>query len=657
MNRILLFILLNMCSFSLIAQHKIRVLDAKDSTLLLEPAQFDLQEVTVSGTRSRLQEENVINVERLNLIANSELQGISLAQKLASVAGLSNFSTGAGIGKPAIRGLSGNRIAVFAQGVRLENQQWGDEHGLGLDENGYEQVEIIKGPASLLYGSDALGGVLHFNDERFADENSEEARLQSEYNGNSSGWRNSAGFKVSSNRFHANAFGAFTTHNDYSDGNGNAVYNSRFNTLNFKTALAYTGSSFNTSLKYSVLREKYGLSGEDDDAISTTRRPDAPYQDMTTHLISTESGVYFDNNSKLKVDIGYTFNKRLEYEELNEAALNMNLGTASYNVRWYSPLRNEHWTLTAGSQGMYQTNRNHGEEQLIPDAQTIDGGLFAMTNYHFDKNSVWQTGIRFDARNIDGGDLKRTYSAINFSTGISAPIFEKISLRAGLSSGFRAPTMFELLSDGVHEGVNRYETGDKNLKTENSYQADIALKYTVQHLELFVNPYFNYIRHFIHLQPTGEEREEKPVYHYTQSDALLFGGEAGFHLHPHPFDWIHIEGSYSSVYGQTINSEYLALMPSTKLNLTVRTNISRKFSVWIHDQYSFAQNRVAEYETPTPAYNLINSGASFESKLLTISVVANNLLNEAYYDHLSRYKENGILNIGRNVSFRLQIEF
>jgi iron complex outermembrane receptor protein len=221
----------------------------KDTVLFLTPSHFDLQEVTVSGAGSRLQGENVINVEKLNLIENPETQGISLAQKLASVPGLSNFSTGSGIGKPVIRGLSGNRIAVFAQGVRLENQQWGDEHGLGLDENGYEQVEIIKGPASLLYGSDALGGVLYFNDERFARENSEEAALQSEFDGNTAGWRNSAALKMSRNRFHANVFGAFTTHKDYSDGNGKTVINSRFNTANIKTALGYTGKNFNTTMK------------------------------------------------------------------------------------------------------------------------------------------------------------------------------------------------------------------------------------------------------------------------------------------------------------------------------------------------------------------------------------------------------------------------
>ncbi|WP_158648534.1 TonB-dependent receptor, partial [Candidatus Symbiothrix dinenymphae] len=181
----------------------------------------------------------VANFTKLNWTNRAEISGLSLSQKLAGVAGISNLSTGTGIGKPVIRGLSGNRIAVFAQGTRIENQQWGDEHGLGLDENGYEQVEIIKGPASLLYGSDALGGVLYFSDALYAKGNSLEGTFGSEYNSNTNGWRNTGASKLSKNCFHWNAFGGYTTHEDYRDGNHDAVPNSRFHTGDFKTSLGY----------------------------------------------------------------------------------------------------------------------------------------------------------------------------------------------------------------------------------------------------------------------------------------------------------------------------------------------------------------------------------------------------------------------------------
>jgi iron complex outermembrane receptor protein len=381
------------------------------ATVYLEPSHLDLQEVSISGSSSKLQGENVVNVDKLSLNNNPETQGLSLSQKLASVAGVSNFSTGAGIGKPVIRGLSGNRIAVFSQGVRIENQQWGDEHGLGLDENGYEHVEIIKGPASLLYGGDALGGVLFFADERYAKENSVEAAVNSEFYANTNGWRNTGAVKVSKNRLHGNLFGGYTTHEDYGDGNAAAVNNSRFRTGDFKMALGYTGQKFISSLKYNFLNEQYGLSeadeaGDDPAPVPANRRkPDFPYQNLTTHLIGSENTFFFENNSKLKIDAGYIFNNRKEFEEQTgdgSANLDMNLETFSYSVKWYSHTLRQRWMLIVGSQGLHQRNTNRGEERLIPDASAFEAGVFAMADYYFSPKSYWQTGVRIDGRRIGG---------------------------------------------------------------------------------------------------------------------------------------------------------------------------------------------------------------------------------------------------------------
>ncbi len=669
-------------------------LDTGELTLFLEPSIHRLQEIVISEEGSKLQGENVLNVEKVSLNNNSEIQGLSLSEKLSKVPGVSNFSTGAGIGKPVIRGLGGNRVAVFSQGIRIENQQWGDEHGLGLDENGYEEVEIIKGPASLLYGSDALGGVLYFSDERYARENSIEAVLTSEFNTNTNGWRNTGGGKFSSEKFHWNAFGGYTTHKDYKDGNNDFVNNSRFQTGDFKTSFGYTTDKYTSFLKYSFLKEKYGLTESPDSAsiYENGRTPEMPYQDLVTHLISSENTFFFSNESKLKVDLGYVFNNRTEFEEheheeeihstdedsqnAKDAALDMSLGTLSYNAKWYSPKLKDHWTLIAGSQGMYQTNVNHGEEVLIPNAITADMGLFVTSDFYYAEKSYWQIGARVDGRHIKGQEhgamdeeayipeFSQTYAAFNFSTGIYQPLGKRISLRANLASGYRAPNMFELLSNGLHEGTNHYEIGNPDLKTENCYQADVALTYKTEHLDLFANPYFNYIRNYIYLEPSGEIENDMPVYYYAQSDAYLYGGEAGFHFHPHPLDWLHLDGAYSSTFGQDNHHNDLPLIPSQKIDVTVRANFSgkkvlRNFFVYLQNQYSFAQNHIADYEISTGAYNLLNAGVGFEFRFnkqkLLLNIAATNLFNETYYDHLSRYKTEGIYNIGRNVNIRLTI--
>jgi iron complex outermembrane receptor protein len=654
----------------------------RDTVIFIEPSTHDLQEIIISAVASKLQGENVANVEQITL-NNTEIQGFNLTEKLKNIVGLDNFSTGTGIGKPVIRGLSGNRIAVFSQGVRIENQQWGDEHGLGLDENGYEHAEIIKGAASLLYGSDALGGVLYFADERFAKQNSVEANLISEYQTNTNGFRNAAALKFSKKRFHANFFGGYTQHYDYSDGNNNAVINSRFRTADFKTSAGFTGKNFVSSLKYNFLAEKYGLLPEDIPEILPKKNSFLmPFQIINTHIISTENTIFFENNSKLKIDLGYVINGRREFGheheegeehgeeehgEHEEAALNMSLHTFSYNVKWDLP-DFKRWKLIAGSQGMLQSNKNYGEEILIPDTKTMDLGLFAVSNFHYSQKAYWQAGIRFDSRKIEHQTDSKNYFSFNFSTGIFQPLAKNLSMRLNLSSGFRAPNMFELFSDGIHEGVNRYERGNYNLKTENTYQADFSLNYASKHLEIFVNPYFNFVKDYICLQPADSIVEGVQVFDYVQNNAILYGGEAGFHFHPHPLDWLHLDGSYASTFGKTGDyaKQPLALMPSQKIKAQVQTifNFKRvltKFSAFVHYQYSFAQNRIALYEMETPDYHLISCGVNFNflfgKQKLFVNISANNLLNEKYFDHLSRYKSEGILNIGRNIICRISVPF
>jgi iron complex outermembrane receptor protein len=517
----------------------------------------------------------------------------------------------------------------------------------------------------LLYGSDALGGVLYFVGERYAQANSVEGTVNSEFSGNSLGFKNNGTFKLSKNRFHWNLFGGYVTHADYADGNGYFVPNSRFNTSNLKTGLGYTGEKYNTSLKYSYLNEKYGLTETDEsegEAYQNGRTPALPFQDLNTHIISSENTYFFENDSKLKIDAGYVFNNRKEFEDADEAALNMNLHTVSYNAGWYSPMWNERWTLTAGSQGMAQINVDRGEEILIPDAQTTDFGLFAVSNFHYSQKAYWQAGIRFDTRHISSESFENQYHSFNFSTGIYQPVMENLSFRINLSSGFRAPNMYELLTDGIHHGTNRYETGNRDLKTENSYQIDASLNYKSLHFELFANPYFNYILNYIGLNPSNEMIDNLPVFNYIQQDACLYGGEAGFHFHPHPLDWLHIEGAYSNTFGQNKQHNPLALTPSQKLNMMISASLKlkkavEKISIYVQNKYSFAQNRVAAAETATPAYNLLNAGFSIETKYLIANLAINNVLNKVYYDHLSRYKIDGIYNAGRNFNVKITIPF
>ena len=166
-------------------------------TIQLTPTVFEMDEVIVSTGFRKMQSQNVMKVNHVSLKSLQKKGAPTLMSALSSIPGVDQLSTGTAIGKPVIRGLSGSRILVYTQGVRLENQQFGEEHGLGINEAGIESVEVIKGPASLLYGPDAIGGVLYFNPEKFAGANQTEWNWSEKYFSNTQGTNRSLSYKLS----------------------------------------------------------------------------------------------------------------------------------------------------------------------------------------------------------------------------------------------------------------------------------------------------------------------------------------------------------------------------------------------------------------------------------------------------------------------------
>ncbi len=653
--------------------------------IVLSPSAIEMEEVIVSTPFHKLQRENVMKVEQAAVESLRKMGAITLSDGITNIPGVESVSTGVGIGKPVIRGLSSNRVLVYSQGIRLENQQFGDEHGLGISAAGVESVEVIKGPASLLYGSDALGGVLYLNPEQFANINSTKGDINLNYFTNTQGVNANAGFKTSGEKFKFLVRGAYTSHADYKGGNSLRVTNSRFNEFDLKTALGYQLGKFKTELRYNLNSSDLGIP-EDIGIQDLGRTPMSPYQEINSHILSSKSDLFF-NNSSLRITLGYILNNRKEFEEEEDVeipptspddlkpALDMKLSTFSYNVQYNLPTLGRLQTI-AGLQGMSQDNKNFGEEVLIPNAITNDIGLLATSHIHFEKSDV-QLGIRFDNRTIKGEEtgivgeegyiaqLDRNFNSFNAALGYRIDFLKNFIGRINLASGFRAPNLAELTSNGVHEGTNRFEIGNPNLKNEKNLQIDIALEYGSQHFEFFANGFYNIISDYIFIEPNGEFVDNNPVYNYIQQDANLYGGEIGFHFHPHPLDWLHVQSSFESVIGQLDNDDYLPLIPANKLSNTLRLEFNNS-QKWITDGYTFItlntifdQNRVATFETSTMGYNLLNAGFGASLKLfkqdVELMVTALNILNKDYISHLSRLKVDDISNIGRNINIGLSI--
>ncbi len=637
----------------------------------LKPSHVDLVEVVVSVPMGKLQGENIVSVEQKKIDQLKQNSPLTLAEAISNIPGVEQRTTGAGIGKPVIRGLSSNRIVIFAQGMRVENQQWGDEHGLGVGEVGIESVEIIKGPASLLYGSDALGGVLYFVDERYAKHNTIETYASSRFLINSLANINNLAIKVHKGRLKLNAFGTYSSASDYQRPDQQRVFNTRFDEKNFKSSLGFDLNNWISNIRYSFLQNNVGIS-QDTMITTTDRKIEVPYQTIDNHMLSVEN-IFFIGNSKLSTVAGFMGNHRKEFEDSpNQAALDMDLQTYSYNVKWNSPLIADKLSLIIGSQGMHQTNKNSGQETLIPDAVTSDIGGFAIGNLDLGKLQ-FQAGFRGDYRQITTEEvvknnikilpLSRYFSSANYSGG---GIYKlgATTVRVNISSGFRAPNSSELLSYGVHEGTNRFELGNANLKSELATQVDFTLDYKSEHLSFAVNPFYNSIQNYIYLAPTDTSIDNSPVYEYRQSSAILYGGEAGFHYHPHAIHWLHLESNVSTVFAEDEGNNPLPLIPATRLNSTLKAEFSKKGNIKIKEfflqhQYKFRQDRTGSNETPSVDYHLLNLGINVEisgkQQVLELTAGIKNLLNARYIDHLSRFKELGIPNPGISFYIGLKI--
>ncbi|MCL6295939.1 TonB-dependent receptor [Jejuia spongiicola] len=653
-------------------------------SISLSPSAIEMEDIIISTPFHKLQSDNVMKVERKTIKDLKSSGSVTLADGITNIAGVESITTGLGIGKPVIRGLSSNRVLVYTQGVRLENQQFGAEHGLGISNSGIESVEVIKGPASLLYGSDALGGILYLNPERFANSNSSSGDLSATYYSNTQGFSTNAGYKSSVNNFKFLFRGNLTEHSDYNT-KSYRVTNTRFREQDFKAGIGYQNNAFKTDFRYNVNNSKLGIPEEIGEQ-SKNKTPLLPFQNITNHVFSSKTSMFF-NGSKLDVNLGYIYNDRKEFEEhhdhdedehedeehedeehedeheedeILEAALHMKLKTFNYDVKYSLPKLGKFETIV-GIQGMNQINSNYGEEQLIPDATTNDFGILATSHIHFEKVDI-QLGARYDNRNIDVlNGINRTFNSYNGAFGIKKSITQNITARINLATGFRAPNLSELTSDGTHEGTNRYEIGNNDLKSEQNFQTDIALEFKNEHFEVFANGFYNNINNYIFLSPDGNIIDNTPVYLYLQSDAKLYGGEFGLHLHPHPLDWLHFESSFETVTGKQKNDDYLPLIPANSISNIIRVEFDND---WIKKGYAFAklkstfkQNNISAFETNTQGYNLLSAGigGSFSvfNNELSIALSGNNLTNKSYINHLSRLKPDGIFNMGRNINLEL----
>ncbi|HOW39159.1 MAG TPA: TonB-dependent receptor [Bacteroidales bacterium] len=645
----------------------------------LTPAIIQSQEVVITGGYITSQHENAVKIEVLKS-KDIALSGTpNFMESLTLVPGVDMIAKGQGISKPVIRGLSMNDVLVMNNGVRIENYQYSENHPLGIDDNDVERVEIIKGPASLLYGSDAIGGVINFIKEKPAPTGKITGDYRMQLHSNTIGMNNSIGLKGASK----NVFGGFRlgnkAHADYLQGGGDFVPNSRFNEMAFNTNAGYTGKVGTFKLFYDYSKQDLGMTVTNVKTLITEkgRKNEIWFQDLVHQLISSQNSLYL---GKFKLDINAAYQNALRKLQttLEVPFVEMNLNTVTYESKLSLPSSDKSEYII-GIQGMSQKNRNlnNRPSQFLPDANINNIGFLGLGQYTFFEKLKIQGGLRFDiyrtetfALGTEGTSgyhppVKRDFSNLNGSLGATYQPVEEIIFRANFAKGYRVPNLSELTSLGMHG--NRYEVGNENLSPENSFEADISMHYHGEFLSFDLAGFHNKINDYIFISPTVDITSSGAnIYRFSQTNATLNGGEAGIHFHPKSLPWLHVKGTYSSVVGKQGNGNYLPFIPANKVRYEVRAEGKKlgflhKPNIKISALTAFSQNDPSPYESVTDGYTLVNVSVYSEILVLNQALMfvlsVNNLFDTQYYDHLSTLKPFNYYNQGRNFSLSLKVPF
>jgi iron complex outermembrane receptor protein len=664
---------------------------------------LQVQEIQIIGHVEEKKELLTLSKSEIKGLELQQTRGATLGEALKTLPGVYTLQSGPSIFKPVIHGLHSNRVLLLNNGVRQEGQQWGSEHAPEIDPFVATQLSVIKGPASIRYGSDAIGGVILIDPAPLPKTPgvSGEVNLVGASNnrmGVSSGIVQGAfGKKLSGLSWRAQGTyrraGNSKTPNYYLENTG-------FQEINFSGALSYKKENYGAELYYSEFNTKLGIftgthaeTLPDINAAINRAAPitpsyfsyaiDRPYQQVKHDLFKANGFLKFKNKSRVDVTFARQQNIRSEYDyvpltgRLNPE-LYLSLVSHTLDIIYkHKSIRNISGSI--GFNGITQGNVRM-YEMLIPNFRNYGGGIFAIEKWTKDKLTL-EAGLRYDYRwlrayTLDNNTAQVITPTFNWqnvtgSLGSQYYIRENISWLINIGTAWRAPTVNELLSNGVHQSAVSYERGNINLTSERAYNFSTSLKYQGRKLTAEIDLYNNYIDGYIYLKPAlsyiHTARGAFPLFDYTQVNAVFRGTDLSFTYNL--FDSLSITSKTSLLFAQnnTIH-DYLQLVPANRFENTLKYKIGRiwklqQLYISLTDLYIAKQQRVpanSDYAPPPQAYMLINAGLGFsipiDKQMMSVSFTANNIFNVAYRDYMDRFRY-FMDEPGSNFTLRLRIPF
>jgi iron complex outermembrane receptor protein len=682
--------------------------DELTENLSLETHDEHLMEVLVNGKKT----ENTSQLKgELSAEERAQRNGLSLGDMLKGISGVQSLQTGSSISKPIIHGMHSSRVIILNQGVRQEGQQWGSEHAPEVDPFVSKNIQVIKGPAGLRYGGDAIAGIILMEPNSLPDTSGITGEAQTIFftNGrqfvtsgmleggiekaNGWGWRVQGTLKNGGNIKTANYY----------------LANTGIEEQNFSTALGFKNQTWGTDLFISRFHSVIGIySGSHVGNVndlkiaiasdrpfeiytptSFIRETERPNQDITHSLVKFKAYLNL-SNSTIRMNVAHQDNQRLEFDVMrlgkNINTLNFNLETLSAEILMDEANSSKSWKGQFGLTFLTQGNRTSGNRvnlptltsSLLPNYYLNNLGVFALERYVNQKMDI-DLGLRLDAKDIEihrpiqnySSNIKRdinNYLGLSGSLGLKYHWTTNFENHLIVARAFRAPSPNELFSNGVHHGAGAYELGDPFLKGETAYNISLNSLYRTEQLEIEIGLYNNNIQHFIYLKPLMDQGEpifittvrgSFPAFTYEQIDASFKGmdGQVSYHISD---AWsLQQKTSIVRAYDE-LNQAYLVNIPPDRFDYLVRYQFKK------HKQYvSFGMTQISmqkrveinsDFSPPPKAYMLgqVHWGISIPKFDFGISIT--NAFNQSYRDYLNRFRYFADEQ-GQNISFRATYRF
>ncbi|MBR4679256.1 MAG: TonB-dependent receptor [Bacteroidales bacterium] len=711
MKSIFLFAFLSVCCAVAHAQ--------EDSIWGIVKNGVDIDEITVKADKSNNEvqmtlPQNVVKLDKKFI--DNNFAG-SLMQSLSLIPGVQAMTVGSNHSKPVIRGLGFNRLAVIENGIKHQRQQWGHEHGLEVSQFSLDEVEIIKGPAAMVYGSDALGGVISLKDNSLP-QNARKSGVLFFFRSNNS----SLGLSTNTEGVKGKFFYKFNfTAEKYSDYKvpvdsiqyysyyiklkEHRLRNTAGNNGDASLTFGFSGIKFKSSLSVSDVYDRSGffanahgieirLSKIDFD--KSFSDIDYPFS-TANHFMAVCNNSLKIGRSTLKMDFAFQNNRREEFSEpvshgympKPDGFLERSFYKNTYSLNAaYKFMLGQH-SLQAGFNSEFQKNKSGGWGYVLPGFETVSNGIYFCDKLHISNGLILSAGLRTDFSSVKifeykdwyktplqngdsafvtrSEDCLKKFSSIVFSFGLNYETGNWV-LKGNFGKSFRMPLALELGSDGVNYQIFRYERGNNDLEPEVSYQADFGVNFQKKQFKFYLTPFLNYFPNYIYLSPGFNYVEGLQLYEYTQNQVFRFGGEfqadyalsrkAEFSLGGEYLFARQLSGSKKG-YGLPF-AEPWSVFVSAKYFVPQKRKRNECY-VSVTQKYTGSQKDIVPPEKPTDGYFL--TSMSLGKKIIrkktefSADLCIDNLFNAVYYNHTSYYRLIDVPEAGRNFSIKIGFIF